>query len=118
MLIYTLSSIPYYNSISQEYRNILILNNEPIEPLKQITKRITLNKLSPFQSNNMECKNRNCVIGITKINNKNELMCIDDLPELFEFLINNNFTIDENMTKILQKSNVRMYGNLICFIKY
>jgi hypothetical protein len=45
-------------------------------------------------------------------------MCIDDLPELFEFLINNNFTIDESTTKILQKSNVRMYGNLICFIKY
>ena len=45
-------------------------------------------------------------------------MCIDQLPLLFEFLMNNGYTIDTSITKIFQKSNVKMNGNLICMIQY
>lgn len=118
MIIYSLKSIPYYNSIYQEYTNILTINKKAVGPLALITKGLTLNKLSPFQSNTNLCPQSNCIQAITKINNQNELMCIDELPELFEFLLNNDYTIDNSVTKVLNKTNVKMNGNLICIIKY
>ena len=118
MILYSLQSIPYYDSIVQEYRNILILNRPATGPLQQITKRVTLNKLSPFEANTNICRKPKCVIGITQINDKNHLMCIDQLPELFEFLMNNGYTIDTSVTKIFQKTSVKMSGNLICMIQY
>jgi hypothetical protein len=118
MFMYSLSSIPYYNSILQEYTNILILNKYPEGPLKQVCKQISQNKLSPFEANTNLCPKPSCVIALTQINNSNELMCVDCLPNLFEFLSNNGYTIDNNVTKILQKTNVKMNGNLICMINY
>jgi hypothetical protein len=32
--------------------------------------------------------------------------------------VNNGYTIDTSVTKILQKTNVKMTGNLICMIQY
>ena len=118
LFLYSLKSIPYYDSIVQEYTNILILNQSATGPLQQITKRVTLNKLSPFEANTNICRKPNCVIGVTQLNDTNQLMCIDQLPELFEFLVNNGYTIDTSVTKILQKTNVKMTGNLICMIQY
>jgi hypothetical protein len=118
MILYSLQSIPYYNSIVQEYTNILVLNKSASGPLEKITKRISRNKLSPFESNTNICRKPACVIAITQIDNKNELMCIDQLPELFEYLMNNGYTIDTSITKVFQKSNVKMDGDLICMIQY
>jgi len=84
-LLYSLESIPYYNSIQQEYTNILTLNKSPDGPLKSITKTVRMNKLSPFETYNNICPKPSCVIGITQINNPSHLMCIDDLPNLLEF---------------------------------
>jgi hypothetical protein len=118
MKLYSLENIPYYNSIQQEYTNILTLNKSPDGPLKTITKTVRLNKLSPFETHNNICPRPSCIIGITQLNNPCELMCIDDLPNLFEFLINNGYSIDNSVTKVLQKSNLKMSGNLICMIQY
>ena len=54
MQIYVLSSIPYYNSIKQEYTNILILNKQPDGPLLNITKQVQQNKLSPIYVPNQD----------------------------------------------------------------
>jgi hypothetical protein len=127
MLIYSLSSIPYYNPFVQEYRNILILNKIPEGPLKDLCIPIRPNKLSVFESNTTFYRKSNCVIALK--NNKNNrgfelsinnrgLLCIDELPNLFEFLINNGYTVDQSITKVFQKTNVKMNGEFICIIKY
>lgn len=121
--LFLLKSIPYYNPIKQEYTNILTLNKDASGgPLSSITKRIRLNRLSPFESNTNVCRRPDCVIAITKISENsgcsNELMCIDELPDLFEFLLTNGYTIENSITKVLQKSSVKMDGDLICMIKY
>ena len=72
MVLYSLQSIPYYDSIMQAYTNILIINNPATGPLQQITKRVSLNKLSPFECNTPICPKPSCVVGITQINNKNQ----------------------------------------------
>lgn len=118
MQIYSLSSIPYYNSIVQEYTNILILNKMPDGPLKDICKQIRQNKLSPFEVNTNICRKPDCVIALKDETKNCGFLCIDDLPNLFEFLINNGYTIDQSITKVFQKTNVKMNGELICIIKY
>lgn len=118
MQLYLLSSIPYYNSIKQEYTNILILNKQPEGPLLNITKQIQQNKLSPFESNTNLCPKPRCVYALTNGVCCNDLLCVDELPILFEFLLNNGYLIDDTITKLMHKSNVTLNGNLICYIKY
>jgi hypothetical protein len=118
MQLYSLESIPYYDSINQSYRNILSINKAPIGPLKDITRNIKLNKLSPFDTHNNDYCRSSCVIGVTKIDNKNELMCVEETSDFFQFLLTNGYTIDTSITKILQKSHIRTKGNLICMFQY
>ncbi len=118
MILYLLKSIPYYNSIKQEYTNILTINKPASGPLSSITTRIRVNKLSPFEVNTSICSSPDCVFAITKLNGCNELMCIDEIPDLFEFLLNNGYSIDSNITKIIQKTNAIRNGEIICMIQY
>jgi hypothetical protein len=92
-------------------------------PLNAIIKNVGPIKLSPFQTDsafsgcNSGCGNLSqcCNVLITKINNKHDLMCIDELPTLFQFLVTNGFTIDTSITKMMQNSNVKLSNDLICF---
>ena len=122
MKIYSLSSIPYYDSINQCYTKIIVINKEPEKELSKITRRVRNNKLSPFQGMNQSCRQNSCIFAITKINdcscinNNSSLLCVDEIPELFDFLLNNNYTIDTSITKIMNKSQVKPCGDLICYI--
>jgi len=118
---YTLTMQPYYEYINQCYRNILVLNNEPVGPLKSITKRLNPPKLSEFNYlsyNNECCYKQKCIYVIYDIDNHNELMCVDNIPNLFSFLVNNNYTIDTSITKMMQISPVKLTNPLICLISY
>lgn len=123
---YTLTSQPYYDYRNQCYRNILVLNKEPLGPLKSIVKRINPPKLSEFNEltyNNTCCYERKCIYAIYNIdhismNYKDDFMCIDDMSNFFEFLINNGYTIDTSITKLFQKSQVKLTNPLICLISY
>ena len=117
MKLYLLKSIPYYNSLYQEYTNILVLNKEPDGPLKAMTKRIHLNKLSPFKMKSNICGQSDCVLALKNLNSC-DLMCVDELPDLFEYLINNGYAIDTSVTKVLQKTSVKPDGNMICMLQY
>jgi hypothetical protein len=124
--MYSLVSVPYYDHITQCYKKVIKLDKEPPQnsPLQQIIKKVGSIKLSPFQVDSAfsgcgtsGCGNlsQSCNILITKINNKHELMCIDEIPSLFQFLITNGFTIDTAITKMMQVSNVKLSNDLICF---
>ena len=116
--LYTLKSIPYYNTYQQQYTNIIIINKNPVGPLSLLVKQITNNPLSKFESNTPLCRKPRCVLALRSPSNNNDLMCIDEMPWLFEFLINNGYTIDTSVTKVFQKTEVKMWGELICTIKY
>lgn len=126
---YTLTSQPYYDYRNQCYRNILVLNKEPVGPLKSIVKRINPPKLSEFNEltyNNTCCYERKCIYAICNINDtsshynnhNDEFMCVDEMSNLFEYLINHGYTIDTSITKIFQKSPVKLTNPLICLISY
>ena len=123
--MYSLVSIPYYNRVTQCYTKAIKINPlpPPESPLNAIIKRVGPIRLSPFQvdgafsgcggcdTNLAQC----CNPLITSIRNKHHLMCIDEIPSLFEFLIMNGFKIDTSITKMMQASNVKLSNDLICF---
>ena len=121
---YTLIAQPYYDSCGECYRNILVLNNEPVGPLCKLVKRLNPPKLSPFYddySNSNNCCNgyRGCIYAIQYPNSCGDLMQVDDVPILFGFLASNGYIIDTSLTTMMQKSPVKLGNNqLICFITY
>lgn len=119
MRYYTISAEPYYDSSIEQYIKILTISGEPDGPLKDITRKMNRSKLSPFQEENRNtyCSN-SCIYALLDLNNKNNFMCVDNTPILFTFLLNNNYTIDYNMTKLMNKSDVKMNNSLLCYISY
>jgi hypothetical protein len=112
---YTISSQPYYDCNNECYKNILTINNKPKE-LSTIVKKIHMPLLSPFTQSTSCCPVPNCVYALFKVHNNCELMTPDDIPELFNFLINNNYKIDTAITKMMNNSEVKMTNKLVCFI--
>lgn len=119
MKMYTLNSEVYLDKFNKCYKKIVTINDYPEGPLREYTKMIPNNKLSPFQENTCNCTEKKCFYALTSLYNKNDLMLLDDIPNLFGFLVSNNYIIDDSITKMMFKSGVKMTNtNLICFIKY
>jgi hypothetical protein len=98
-----------YDSLCKEYYNILTLNKQPEGPLKEYTKLINITMTSAN-----ETYNSRCTVAITNniltnhINNSSKysnLLMLEDLNELTEFLINNTYIIDNSITKIYKNTN-------------
>ena len=121
MPTYTLSVQPYLDQYNKCYRKIITINSRPIGPLAKFVRQISPPKLSPFKEPSVCCPASKCIFAIADINchgcgGNNSLMCIDDIPDLFSFLTSSGYTIDSALTKLMQKSDVRLDNNLLCFI--
>jgi len=114
-MAYTISSQPFYDSYDECYKNILVISPKPHHgPLATIVKRLQVPPLSPFQDFS---SSSGCVNAIYQTNNTCELMTPDNIPELFNFLLTNNYKIDTSLTKMMNSSDVKMNNkNLVCFI--
>ena len=119
MKIYALTTQPYYCSINRCYRKILVLNQKPDGPLYNISRRINPPKLSPFKERPICCDTPTCIWAIKSLeNNCDNLLCVEELPLLFQFLINNGYLIDTSITKMMNESSVKLNNPLICYISY
>lgn len=114
---YSINSQPFYDSFNECYKNILTISAKPHKlPFSTIVKRLQMPKLSPFKESSNCCPTPNCVYALYKIHNNCELMSPDDIPELFNFLLSNNYKIDTSITKMMNSSEVKMTNKLVCFI--
>jgi len=105
-----------YNSLCKEYYNILTLNKQPQGILKDYTKLINITMPSTNDTYNTRCSiaivnnflNNNHNHNHNHINNSNKynnLLMLEDLNELTEFLINNDYIIDNSITKLYNNTN-------------
>jgi len=101
--MYQLSIIPYYNNLYKYYQNIIVINEKPKGPLSQYTERIKINDISPFKVNNTNTQT--CYYAIKNFNNCNGLLTNENTIDLISFLNNNNYIIDYQTTKLLQKTS-------------
>jgi hypothetical protein len=125
-----LSTTVFLDTFNQCYKNIIVINLQPEGPLGKIVRKINIPQLSPFNVHG-NCSSKrgynNCVFGLNSlkdfygknINNTNCLMCEDEIPDLFSFLMSNCYKIDTSLTKMMNKSDVKINDNkILCFITY
>jgi hypothetical protein len=129
----SLFSQPYYDPCSQCYLNIVTMNLPPRGPLAKITRRIKIYPLSEFKQFNNCGRLQTCGLGLRSLrllngisyNNSyscSDLMTVDEIPDLFSFLLSNGYTIDTSITKMMNQSSIRYNtdksNELIALITY
>ena len=130
----SLFSQPYYDPCCQCYLNIVTMNLPPRGPLLKITRRIKFNPLSEFKEPSNCTRLQTCGLGLRSlrfldgfsgyINSRScsDLMSVDEIPDLFTFLLSNGYTIDTRITQMMNQSSIRYKTNnsneLIALITY
>jgi hypothetical protein len=118
--IITLFITIYYNNIDNNYYKLLSLNKIPNGPLKNYISSISVT--NPSTKINKSRENY-CILGIsssilnTNYSNNNfnkyiNLCTIEDITEIYEFLINNNYAVNNELNNILNNNcNNYNYNN-------
>ena len=110
--IITLFTNIYYNNNDNNYYKLLSLNKIPNGPLKNYI--TTISVTNPSTKINKSRENY-CILGInssilnTNYSNQNfnkyiNLCTIEDITQIYEFLINNNYTINNELNNILNNT--------------
>ena len=113
MPTYQINSITHLDKFEECYKKIIVINQKPIGPLANLIRTITKEKLSPFQTTTSCCPVAACTYAILNPNHTTQLLCSDNIADLFSFLLTNGYTIQYELTKIMQQSHTK---NLICYI--
>jgi hypothetical protein len=104
--LYMLYNEINYDSLCKEYYNILTLNKEPEGTLKNYTKLINITIPSTNQNYNKQCTIAivNNLLNNNSHNKYSNLLMLEDLNDFTEFLINNDYIIDNSITKIYKNN--------------
>lgn len=111
--MYQINIITYLHN-DYNYRKILVISPRPMGKIKQISKQISPQKLSPFETYN-SCRNQ-CIFAIMNPDNINEFLCVEQTDILINFLYNNNYMINESLTNLMRKSNLNKDAQLLFYI--
>lgn len=105
-----LYSEPILDQNQNIYLNVLTLSGKPKGPLSNMTKRIKVPNLSPFQS----FSPNNCIYALRRY--PNQWMYEDDIPYIFSYLQNNNYKILNNINININHSQKNR--KQICIFSY
>ena len=121
---------PILNTYYQTYQNVITFSDIPAGPIRPMVSTINSRKLSPFQTlppsaifsdscikvlcrypGQVLAKSANCYMGA------------EDIPAVFSYLAANGYTIESDLTKMMNKSRVTIGGQMgnkrmICMITY
>ena len=121
----TLYSQPYLDTYNQCYKNIVTINMKPRGPLEQLVRYIQFPKLSEFKQSTPCNPMKKCGFALISLNHyscNNDLMIVDEIPNLVSFLMEHNYTFDTSLTKMFNTTEIRFETNsgnkLIGFVTY
>lgn len=134
MVVYCFYVQPFYDNLAKEYRHIVSINCEPMGPLKNYVRKMVFPRLSTFVSSGIGCSNL-CVYAIKNMDGvcgsgsgsgsgsgccDSDLLGVDNVDALVMFLIENNYTINKDITKIMNndKINVNNGKKLLFYVNY
>jgi len=127
MNTYALCTRVYLNTFTQQYDTIVTIDRLP-ECLRFATRYLRLPSLSPFNPRGrFGCSLSSQVYAFLSLipNSPNELMTPAEIPQLFSFLSEKGFTVNTDITRMLNEGPVRGWvsspdeevsGQLICYI--
>jgi hypothetical protein len=94
---------PYQNV----YLKVITLSGKPNGALANLTRRIHVPKLSPFETFSITSNPfSNCIYVLARYPyTNNDWMVEEDIPNVLTYLQNNNYQIEKTLTEISQKRN-------------
>tara|TARA_B100001175_G_C19448686_1_gene610120 strand:- start:261 stop:620 length:360 start_codon:yes stop_codon:yes gene_type:complete len=116
--MYTLTVKPFLDQYNKKYIKIITINQMPTGNLAQYVKRIQTPKLSPFKQDDSCCSRKCCENALYKFDDTSKFMCIDEIPDLFTYLATNNYTINYELTKMMNDGEVKITDKILCFFSY
>jgi hypothetical protein len=126
----SLFSQPYLDTYNQCYKNIVVTNLLPQGPLRDIVRRVNFPPLSEFKQPGPCTPLKLCGYALMSLGgcmggcgkNGENLMVVDEVPDLISYLLANEYKVDTSITKMLNTSEIRFEPNtgnkLICVITY
>lgn len=124
----SLFSQPYLDTYNQCYKNIVVVNLKPQGPLGEFVRFVKFPPLSEFKQPGPCSPLKDCGLAIISLDGctcktgGNDLMVVDEIPNLMSFLLSNGYSIDTSITKMFNTSDIRFDTNLgnklICFVTY
>ena len=123
----TLYSQPYLDTYNQCYKNIVTINTKPRGPLEQLVRNVQFPKLSEFKQSTPCNPIKKCGLALLSLDNyscscSDDLMMVDEIPNLISFLAEHQYTFDTSLTKMFNTSEIRFDTNngnkLIGFVTY
>ena len=128
----SLFSQPFLDTYNQCYKNIVVVNLLPEGPLGDIVRLVKFPPLSEFKqpgpcSPLKQCGYAlmslgGCNMGCAPLRGGEDLMVVDEVPNLISYLVSNGYTVDTSITKMFNQSEIRFDTNtgnkLICVITY
>lgn len=111
---------PFLNSYYKSYQNIITLSNMPSGILANMVSVVSSPKLSEFQSyNSFHNHPHHCIYALMRYPTNNgsnittghmkcsdAFMTADDIPSVLSFLIENGYSIQTDLTKLIYKSGI------------
>jgi hypothetical protein len=112
--VYALYRQPYFDIKQQNYKNAITIDTKPKGPLGKIVRQIKISHTGRINPDNEVT----CAYALLSLNTIGQLMTINEIPQLFSFLMSNGYKVDTSITKMLNNSDIRMQpgNNLIAFI--
>lgn len=123
----SLFSQPYLDTYNQCYKNIVVINLPPQGPLGDLVIRVKFPPLSEFKYQDNCNQLKQCGLALISLGSCNTKMCdnlmvVDEVPDLISYLVSNGYTVDTSITKMFNNSDIRFDANtgnkLICFVTY
>lgn len=125
---YVLYLEPFLNSYYKEYQNIITIDKVPVGPLSPFVKHVNKPKLSPFYTVNPMDPIETCMFAIVRYPNNQQMssslknsdyfLTEKDVPSILAFIQTSGYTIDYNMTKLIQRAKISPSSsnskNMIC----
>ena len=136
---YVLYSQPFLDTYNQCYKNIVTINLLPEGPLRPFVQKVAFPSLSTFKQFSSPCNpTQTCGLALKSIHNNaimygsrfggcnsnrcGAFMSVNEIPDLFAFLLSNGYKIDTSLTKMINTSQVQFKPNneneIICFFSY
>lgn len=119
---FTITSQPYYDQYNQCYKNIMMINVEPLGPLRSLVRRIQLPRLSPFQIDGPCNPIQKCGLALQCLNYSNNynksccnLMTPNEIPDLISFLQSNGYQIETQLTNMFNQSEIKFTNKRLAF---
>ena len=112
----TISCQPFLDRFQQCYINILTINHIPAGPLREKVIQIQTPPLSEFKAPGPCCPLPLCALALKSLC-CGGIMREAEISDLFSYLLENGYTINTGITKILTKNDTEN-KRTICFITY